>query len=97
MHATGRSRGLDVTSGGTGVVSHAGLALVRQLSDRTGLTSGPRPGNGIASATREPAAIGRRNDPPAETSSSGDGSLTDVAEATSDRGADCRRSEFDDG
>ncbi len=44
MHATGWSRGLDITSGGTGVVSHAGLALLRQLSDRTGLTSGPRPG-----------------------------------------------------
>ena len=40
MHATGWSRGLEVTGGGTGVVSHAGLALVRQLSDRTGLTSG---------------------------------------------------------
>ena len=40
MHATGWSRGLEVTGGGTGVVSHAGLALLRQLSDRTGLTSG---------------------------------------------------------
>ena len=40
MHATGWSRGLDVTGGGSGVVSHAGLALLRQLSDRTGLTSG---------------------------------------------------------
>ena len=40
MHATGWSHGLEVTGGGTGVVSHAGLALLRQLSDRTGLTSG---------------------------------------------------------
>src|ERR1700747_2827293 len=40
MHGTGWSRGLEVTGGGTGVVSHAGLALLRQLSDRTGLTSG---------------------------------------------------------
>src|SRR5207344_2973935 len=40
VHATGWSRGLEVTGGGTGVVSHAGLALLRQLSDRTGLTSG---------------------------------------------------------
>ena len=40
MHATGWSRGLEVTGGGTGVVSHAGLVLLRQLSDRTGLTSG---------------------------------------------------------
>ena len=36
MNATGWSRGLEVT----GVVSHAGLARLRQLSDRTGLTSG---------------------------------------------------------
>ena len=40
MHATGWSRGLEVTGGGTGVVSHAGLVLLRQLADRTGLTSG---------------------------------------------------------
>ncbi len=40
MNATGWSRGLEVTGSGTGVVSHAGLVLLRQLSDRTGLTSG---------------------------------------------------------
>ena len=40
MNGTGWSRGLGVTGGGTGVVSHAGLALLRQLSDRTGLTAG---------------------------------------------------------
>ena len=40
MNATGWSRGLEVTGGGTGVVPHAGLALLRQLPDRTGLTSG---------------------------------------------------------
>ena len=40
MNATGWSRGLEVTGGGTGVVSHAGLVLLRQLSDRTGLTAG---------------------------------------------------------
>jgi hypothetical protein len=40
VNATGWSRGLEVTGGGTGVVSHAGLALLRQLTDRTGLTSG---------------------------------------------------------
>ena len=40
MNATGWSRGLEVTGGGTGVVPHAGLALLRQLSDRTGLTAG---------------------------------------------------------
>ena len=41
MYATGRSRGLEVTGGGTGVVSHAGLVLLRELADRTGLTAGP--------------------------------------------------------
>src|SRR5271169_2908829 len=40
VNGTGWSRGLEVTGGGTGVVSHAGLALLRQLSDRAGLTSG---------------------------------------------------------
>jgi len=40
VHATGWSRGLDVTAGGTGVVSHAGLVLLRELADRTGLTAG---------------------------------------------------------
>ena len=40
MNATGWSRGLEVTGGGTGVVSHAGLVLLRQLADRTGLTAG---------------------------------------------------------
>jgi hypothetical protein len=40
MHATGWSRGLEVTGGGTGVVSHAGLVLLRELAGRTGLTAG---------------------------------------------------------
>jgi Transposase DDE domain group 1 len=52
VNATGWSRGLDVTGGGTGVVSHAGLVLLRQLADRTGLTSGlsaalPSPDGGL--------------------------------------------------
>ena len=40
MNVTAWSRGLDVTGGGQGVVSHAGLALLRHLSDKTGLTGG---------------------------------------------------------
>src|ERR1700678_3386375 len=40
MHATGWSGGLEVTGGGAGVVSHAGLVLLRVLADRTGLTAG---------------------------------------------------------
>jgi Transposase DDE domain group 1 len=39
-NVTGWSRGLEVSGGGTGVVSHAGLALLRHLADRTGLTGG---------------------------------------------------------
>jgi hypothetical protein len=35
VNAPAWSRGLEVTGGGTGVVSHAGLVLVRQLADRT--------------------------------------------------------------
>jgi hypothetical protein len=34
------SNGLEVTGGGTGVVSHAGLGLVRLLADKTGVTGG---------------------------------------------------------
>ena len=37
---TGWSRGLKVSGGGQGVVSHAGLALLRHLADKTGLTGG---------------------------------------------------------
>jgi hypothetical protein len=39
-NVTGWSRGLEVSGGGQGVVSHAGLALLRHLADRTGLTGG---------------------------------------------------------
>jgi hypothetical protein len=52
VNATAWSRGLEITGGGTGVVSHAGLVLVRQLADRTGLTGGlsaalPAPDGGL--------------------------------------------------
>ncbi len=40
MNTTGWLKGLRVTGGGTGVVSHAGVALVRALADKTGLTAG---------------------------------------------------------
>ncbi|HUZ34753.1 MAG TPA: transposase [Streptosporangiaceae bacterium] len=40
MQVTGWSRGLEVSGGGQGVVSHAGLALLRHLADRTGLSGG---------------------------------------------------------
>jgi len=52
VNATAWSRGLEVTGGGTGVVSHAGLVLLRQLADRTGPTAGlsaalPSPAGGL--------------------------------------------------
>jgi hypothetical protein len=40
VNVTGWSRGLKVSGGGTGVVSHAGLVLLRHLADQTGLTGG---------------------------------------------------------
>src|SRR6266581_6709859 len=40
VHITGWSRGLEVSGGGQGVVSHAGLVLLRHLADKTGLTGG---------------------------------------------------------
>jgi Transposase DDE domain group 1 len=40
VKATGWLRGLQVTADGTGVVSHAGVALLRALADNIGLTAG---------------------------------------------------------
>lgn len=40
MNVTGWSRGLEVTADGEGIVSHAGLVLLRGLADKTGLTAG---------------------------------------------------------
>ena len=40
MNVTAWSNGLEVTGCGSGVVSHAGLGLVRRLADKTGLTGG---------------------------------------------------------
>jgi len=42
VNVTAWSNGLEVTGGGTGIVSHAGLGLVRRLADKTGLTGGCR-------------------------------------------------------
>jgi len=52
VNATAWSRSLEVTGGGAGVVPHAGLVLLRQLADRTGLTAGlsqalPSPDGGL--------------------------------------------------
>src|SRR6266571_4762145 len=40
VNVTGWSRGLEVSGGGEGVVSHAGLAVLRHLADKSGLTGG---------------------------------------------------------
>ena len=39
MQATNSSSGVEVTTDGTGVVGHAGAALLGELADRLGLTS----------------------------------------------------------
>jgi len=39
VQATGWVKGLRVTADGTGIVSHAGVALLRALADNTGLTA----------------------------------------------------------
>jgi len=40
VNVTGWSKNLEVTADGEGIVSHAGLALLRHLTDKTGLTGG---------------------------------------------------------
>jgi Transposase DDE domain group 1 len=40
VNTTGWRKGLRVTADGTGIVSHAGAALIRALADNTGLTAG---------------------------------------------------------
>jgi len=40
VKATGWLKGLEVTASGSGIVSHAGLALLRALADNIGLTGG---------------------------------------------------------
>jgi Transposase DDE domain group 1 len=39
VNTTGWLKGVRVTADGTGIVSHAGVALIRALADRTGLTA----------------------------------------------------------
>jgi hypothetical protein len=40
VNVTSWASGLEVTGDGTGIVSHAGLGLLRRLADKTGLTRG---------------------------------------------------------
>jgi hypothetical protein len=41
VNTTGWLKGLQITADGTGIVSHAGVALLRALADNIGLTAGP--------------------------------------------------------
>jgi len=40
VHVTGLSKNLEVAADSEGIVSHAALALLRKLADKTGLTAG---------------------------------------------------------
>ena len=40
MNVTAWASGLEVTGDGTGIVSHAGVGLLRRLADKTSLTRG---------------------------------------------------------
>jgi hypothetical protein len=40
VNVTAWANGLEVSGGGTGIVSHAGLGLLRRLADKTGLAGG---------------------------------------------------------
>ena len=50
VKATGWLKGLQVTADGTGIVSHAGVALLRALADNTGLTAELSKGAGLGPA-----------------------------------------------
>ena len=50
MNATGWLKGLQVTADGTGIVSHAGVALIRALADNTRPDRGAVEGAGLAEA-----------------------------------------------
>jgi len=67
MNVTGWSRGLEVSVGGQGVMPHAGLALLRHLADRTGLTGclarTPPAGGGCAPCPNPPDQPPRTCDP----------------------------------
>src|SRR5262249_16639102 len=40
VNVTAWAKGLEVSGDGAGIVSHAGLGLLRRLADKTGLTGG---------------------------------------------------------
>ena len=50
MNVTAWSQGLEVSGDGTGIVSHAGIGLLRHLADKTGLTLRPVGGAGLGPA-----------------------------------------------
>src|ERR1019366_1319022 len=50
VNLTGWSKSLEVTADGEGIVSHAGLALLRHLADKAGRTGRAGPGAGLTAA-----------------------------------------------
>jgi hypothetical protein len=58
VNTTGWLKGLQVTADGTGIVSHAGVALLRALADNTGLIAEPWRCRRIAAASGVPRAHG---------------------------------------
>jgi hypothetical protein len=60
MSTTGWLTGLRVTADGTGIVSHAGVALVRALADNIGrLGPHQRPATGpLMGTSRSPVQVG---------------------------------------
>jgi len=50
VNTTGWLKGLKVTASGTGVVSHAGVTLIRALADNIDLTRGIVEGAGLGAA-----------------------------------------------
>ena len=66
MNTTGWLKGLRVTADGTGIVSHAGVALLRALADNIGLTAGLS--EALAAPHPAPGAVG----PPGSGHDAGD-------------------------
>ena len=59
MKATGWLKGLQVTADGTGIVSHAGVALIRALADNIADAHGPVDSVGVTTPAHARIADGR--------------------------------------
>jgi len=63
VNVTVWSQGLEVSGDGTGIVSHAGIGLLRHLADKTGLTRGRIDPSRSRMIRSVPPAIGRAAGP----------------------------------